>query len=285
MTSELPEIRRYSTAAEFMAACSAFLCEREAENNLLLGIGGAVGTSGSPYSTFYLASAGPSPIEGSFMMTPPHNLQLSAPVSDAAMHAVMDDLAVRGFQVPGVNGVAESSDRFIEIWCRRNGGRAEPTHGLYCYKLSEVRSVPRAPGGYRKARNEDFEMLVEWSHAFDRDADLDEKDDSQVRKALRIGLDSGHYFIWEDDQPVAMARTSGATPTGIRVSSVYTPRRLRGRGYATSLVADLSARELMLGRKFCFLFTDATNPTSNKIYQRIGYEQVCEFHQYSFVND
>jgi predicted GNAT family acetyltransferase len=36
------------------------------------------------------------------------------------------------------------------------------------------------------------------------------------------------------------------------------------------------------GKKFCFLFTDQANPTSNSIYQKIGYEPVCDFHEYTF---
>jgi hypothetical protein len=57
---------------------------------------------------------------------------------------------------------------------------------------------------------------------------------------------------------------------------VYTPPELRGRGYATALTAELSQRLLDQGRRFCFLFTDLTNPTSNAIYERIGYVRVAE---------
>jgi predicted GNAT family acetyltransferase len=57
---------------------------------------------------------------------------------------------------------------------------------------------------------------------------------------------------------------------------VYTPPQLRGRGYATSLVAELSRALLDAGRRFCFLYTDLANPTSNAIYERIGYVKVAE---------
>ncbi len=54
---------------------------------------------------------------------------------------------------------------------------------------------------------------------------------------------------------------------------MYTPPELRGHGYATSLVADLSALLLPRGRG-CTLFTNLANPTSNAIYERIGYARV-----------
>jgi uncharacterized protein len=62
----------------------------------------------------------------------------------------------------------------------------------------------------------------------------------------------------------------------VRIGPVYTPPELRGRGYATSLAAEVSRRRLAAGRRFCFLYTDLANPTSNAIYERIGYRRVCE---------
>lgn len=63
---------------------------------------------------------------------------------------------------------------------------------------------------------------------------------------------------------------------------MYTPPEARGRGYATSLTAAASADQLERGRRFCFLFTDLANPTSNAICQSIGYVPVCDMDQYRF---
>ena len=52
---------------------------------------------------------------------------------------------------------------------------------------------------------------------------------------------------------------------------MYTPPDCRRRGYASSLVAAITQQQLDEGRRFCFLFTDFANPTSNKIYQAVGY--------------
>ena len=63
---------------------------------------------------------------------------------------------------------------------------------------------------------------------------------------------------------------------GMRIGPVYTPPAFRGRSYATTLTADVSAAQLAAGRRFCFLYTDLANPTSNAIYERIGYRKVAE---------
>ncbi|BAY85818.1 GCN5-related N-acetyltransferase [Calothrix parasitica NIES-267] len=63
---------------------------------------------------------------------------------------------------------------------------------------------------------------------------------------------------------------------------VYTPPEYRKKGYASACVAGLSQTLLGEGYKFCFLFTDLSNPTSNKIYQKIGYQPVADWNNYSF---
>ena len=98
----------------------------------------------------------------------------------------------------------------------------------------------------------------------------------------RLSSPSAGILLWEDGgEPVSLAGWGGPTPNGIRIGPVYTPPELRGRGYATALSAELSQRLLdgrlfEGGRRFCFLYTDLANPTSNAIYERIGYRRVAE---------
>ncbi len=58
--------------------------------------------------------------------------------------------------------------------------------------------------------------------------------------------------------------------------------KYRRQGYASSCVAALSQTLLDQGRKYCFLFTDLANPTSNHIYQAIGYQPICDMNEYWF---
>ena len=50
------------------------------------------------------------------------------------------------------------------------------------------------------------------------------------------------------------------------------------------MVADLSQMLLDKGFKYCLLFTDLANPTSNNIYRQIGYQPVSDWNEYSFFN-
>ena len=67
----------------------------------------------------------------------------------------------------------------------------------------------------------------------------------------------------------------------VRVGPVYTPPELRGRGYASALVATVSADVRAAGNRG-ILYTDLENPTSNSIYRNIGYRAVSEVLSYEF---
>jgi predicted GNAT family acetyltransferase len=110
-------------------------------------------------------------------------------------------------------------------------------------------------------------------------------DEAEKNAALPL-RNSRHLVLWEvEGTPVSMAGYSGSTPNGIRVAPVYTPPENRGKGFAGACVAALSQKLLDDGRKFCFLYTDLANPTSNHIYQTIGYEPVADATVYSFSQE
>ena len=82
--------------------------------------------------------------------------------------------------------------------------------------------------------------------------------------------------------PLSMVRKAGKTPNGNFINFVYTPPHLRRNGYATEVVANISKMLLEEGNKYCFLFTDLSHPTSNSIYQKVGYRPVIDMNHYKF---
>ena len=81
---------------------------------------------------------------------------------------------------------------------------------------------------------------------------------------------------------MSMAARARPMTHGVVVNAVYTPPEMRGRGYASACVGHLSQHLLDSGYQFCCLFTDLSNPTSNNIYQRLGYHPVCDYDEYVF---
>ena len=71
---------------------------------------------------------------------------------------------------------------------------------------------------------------------------------------------------------------TGANPPAFgvaRIGPVYTPPEQRRKGYAGAAVAQVSQLFLDAGARVC-LYTDQANPTSNGIYQALGYGAVVD---------
>ena len=140
------------------------------------------------------------------------------------------------------------------------------------YASDAVVPVPDAPGRMRAAGDADRRLLGEWARAFAAETGLSEGPDEIARSIeARIGVDPG-IVLWDvDGAPVALAGGTESSPGIARVGPVYTPPEHRRRGYATSLVAAWTSQLLGGGMRRCVLFTDLANPTSNSIYQAVGY--------------
>jgi predicted GNAT family acetyltransferase len=81
--------------------------------------------------------------------------------------------------------------------------------------------------------------------------------------------------VWEvGGIPVSLAGVTRTVAGMVRVGPVYTPPALRRRGYAGAATAAVSQAALDAGARVVVLYTDLANPTSNALYQRLGYHPV-----------
>jgi uncharacterized protein len=270
---------RFHDPRRFLDEATPFLLRDEARHNLILGLSDTLASNPALYPelSFWVVREGDK-IVACALRTSPYNLVLAQPRDDEALTVLVgaiDDA------LPGVVGAVPEVDDFAAQWDAE--ARVVREQGVYA--LHSVAEVPRAAGSPREATTDDVELILEWFVAFVREALPDEEHDRsalarQIRQ--RLGSLSGGFTIWTDGGPVSMSGYGGRTPNGIRIGPVYTPPDHRGRGYATSLVAEQSARLLREGRTFCFLYTDLANPTSNAIYERIGYVRVCDSRHIAF---
>ena len=279
------EVVRGESVPAFLALAGEFLAAREAENNLIFGILSNLEADPSQYDAPpYLATVVDGErVVGAAIRTPPWRLVIADADDPAAPGLLADDLA--GQALPGVVGPAETAGRFAAAWVERTGAPMRLGRHERSFRLRRVIPPRPASGELVRARPEDRAVLAAWSKAFHEEAigdsapaqDYDANADRWIRGIGRTG------YLWVDEgRPVSLAGAGGLTPSGIRIGPVYTPPELRGRGYASNLVAAVSQQQLDAGRTFVFLFTDLANPTANKIYQAIGYEAVNDVDEYEF---
>jgi predicted GNAT family acetyltransferase len=137
------------------------------------------------------------------------------------------------------------------------------------------------PGELRAAATADRDQLIAWTAAFGAEAVPDQRPwDAAPMIDVRLRR-PGALWIWYDGgRAVSMLWISPPVGGVVRLSGVYTPPELRGRGYASACVAAVSGR-VLAGGHACVLYTDLANPTSNKIYQAIGYRPVMDARAWS----
>ncbi|MFL5960946.1 MAG: GNAT family N-acetyltransferase [Gaiellaceae bacterium] len=278
----MSDVVRLEDAAEFLAEAEPLLLADEARHNLILGIAATIRDGFYEEHRLWLARDGGRPAAAA-LQTPPYNLILARPASVEALTALVD--AVAGEGVPGVVGTVPEVERFADLYAERTGRRARRAMGQGVYQLERVIPPTAAAGRTRVADESDRDLVVRWFQEFMEEAvheGAPGRDDAERAVDRRYSVNTSGFLLWEDGgEPVSLAGWGGPTPNGIRVGPVYTPPQLRGRGYATALTAELSQRLLdgglfEGGRRFCFLYTDLANPTSNAIYERIGYTLVAE---------
>ena len=195
------------------------------------------------------------------------------------------DLQQRHLPPNGVNGRTPGSEIFTLEWMRRTGRQARLAHGLRAFKLEQVTAPPPAPGHLRAADAAAAELVGAWLHAFDVEAIPDEAGHRTPESVQRM-LNEGTVHLWEvDGRAVSLVNYGRPLVTGISIAPVYTPPDERGKGYASNAVAGLSQKLLDQGYAFVSLFTDLANPTSNKIYQQVGYRPVCDYADYVFEGE
>lgn len=268
------DIESFHSPVSFLGAARAFLVANEAANNLILGVTFAAVRGDYDVFAGWVARDG-AEVVAAAAQTPPHDLLLARSDSNRGV----DAMAAATHHVPGVIGATPEVDRFV-----RNFPDATRKFRQGVYQLSQLK-VKVDPGS-RRASDVERALLLGWMIDFMHEV-TGEADSDRARLNLERRLDRpadvGGVWVHESNgEIVCMSGYAGPTPNGMRIGPVYTPPEHRGNGYASRLVAAQSRWLLDHGRRFCFLYTDLDNPTSNSIYKRIGYEMVCESAEYSF---
>jgi RimJ/RimL family protein N-acetyltransferase len=231
-------------------------------------------------------SAGPVRAVGAvgsvFMYTPEFPLLLSSHVSEQAAAELARDLTAAGYQVPGINATQEAAGAFAAAWADRTGDAVTAHRRMRLFRLGKlIRPAPEPEGAARLATERDRDLLAEWFGAFAREVGDPPRHDHHAVIDERLGY--GGITVWEDDGvPVSMAGRTRTVARMVRVAPVYTPPELRGRGYAGAATAAVSQAALDAGLRDVVLYTDLANPTSNALYQRLGYRPVEDRVVFSF---
>ena len=266
----MPHLEPATNVRDFLDCVQPTLAEHDAEHGLLLGLleRAAEQPEESPAYLVRLA-------EGEATIAVAYHSGLNLVLSRGwAPHAnlLAADVRAQGLDLPGVVGPEAEVDALLAA----AGLRPAVVMPQLVYELRAVVWQAGIPGFIRPMDAADVDLVAGWLVGFHRDAlpELPYEPAEAIANAQARPA-AGLTYLWEvAGRPVAMAALARPTRRGITVNAVYTPPEHRRHGYASALVAAVSAEGLARGKAFCTLYTDRANPTTNAMYQRLGYREV-----------
>ncbi len=263
-------------AAAVLDEAGAFLRSKPAEHNLVLTLLNERAAHPEP-GRFWRAMRGTEVVAVMFQSPLDFHATIT-PAPPDAVAALADCAAQIAPDLPGVSGEAATAAHFAGCWAELLATPAAPVEGQRLYQLGTLRPPKGVPGQLRCAGQDDAPLLVEWVHGFENDTGgAGVSPDAMLRR-----LDAGLVSLWEDAGPVSMAARTAPLAGVTRVGPVYTPPEHRRHGYAAACTAAVTQAGLDAGAEHCVLFTQLTNPQSNAIYRRLGYEPIQETVHYRF---
>jgi hypothetical protein len=221
---------------------------------------------------------------GAAWITHPHPLGASEmPLS--CVPALLDFAAGLKRKPSGIAAPFAIAEEFQRQWLPRQSCQIQRRFEQCIYELRELIAPSPLEGAMRLAEDSDQKLLAQWCWNFVVDCRMVKGPDNGNGKIYaKQAIESRSRYLWEiDGRPVSMVGVPGRTKNGARISWVYTPPEERRKGYAAHLVAKVCELEMAKRKSRCFFYTDLDNPTSNHIYQSIGFKPISKPLHYSFL--
>jgi len=271
-------VTRFDDAEKVLADAGAFLASAPVENGLILALLAQRVAYPEPGQYWVARDDRSGAVYGVAFRSPVGFRVTLTPMAPAVVRAVVDAIADDDVELPGASGEAATAAAFAGHWAERRRAPVRPVDGQRLYEISELTMPTGVPGAMRGASVDDQDLLVEWVGDFE--VEIGERRSSDLDEFVERRL--ADFRVWCDDgAPVCIAAVTNPQAGVVRIGPVFTPPDRRGHGYAAALVGSMSRDALAAGNR-CTLYTDLTNPTSNAIYQRLGYRVVSEQLRYEF---
>ncbi|WP_318614084.1 GNAT family N-acetyltransferase [Sporosarcina sp. YIM B06819] len=280
------EFTPYKDVHEFALQAEPILAEKEDVYSLFFGVLQAI-KAGRYDNPFMATIEEGGQVLALIQMTPPHPLNLII-VDEKRVEAILDvligELVELEIEMSSVISLKSWAYRFVAKWQEQTGMGHQLLMDQGLYRLDEVNeALQPSPGSWRLANEGDCSLIEGWFTIFEEDTGLPITPLEDVKKRVATFVGEREVFLWQHEgKVVSMMKKARPTQHGVTVSFVFTPHEERKKGYARTIVAACST-ELLKNYDFCVLYTDLMNPTSNKIYQEIGYKRIADSVQLGFV--
>ena len=267
------EVRLHASVDEFRATAEPLYRRDPVGHTIELTL---LGANTFPDDSFLMTAWDNGRAVAAALQTPPYPLACNG-IPVTMIEPVVAHLARLRPDLDGVRGARDTALAFADSWRGVTGRSGTVTTEERLYRLGTLYTPTGVAGSPRAATEHDRDLLIKWVQLFFDEA-FGQSRNGDGAEFVEGAAQGGHRFVlWEvDGTPVSTAMLRIPAFGVSRIGPVFTPSTQRGRGYGsavTAAAADLAHRD---GTPDVVLFADLANPTSNAIYQRIGFEAVAD---------
>ncbi|CAM3844354.1 GNAT family N-acetyltransferase [Bacillus cereus] len=267
------QLHVYEEIVNFKEEVTPFLEKNEQENNLILGVLQMV------HQPIFMGIAKQGEEIAVVFLQTEEKKQIIVATSEITEEDIVElakKLAEVYPNVPGLIGNKKIVQRLAEEIAVLANKKTTVAMEQGIYELKQVKKKWNGDEVFREVNSDELTLIEQWIYQFCGDVNLPTTKEEAKQTAHTLITNHRLFGLEVDGKLVSVAAKTRPTKNNITVNFVYTPKEERKKGYASNCVAALSQRMLDEGYKTTTLYTDLANPTSNKIYQEIGYEQIAE---------
>lgn len=281
------EFKKYDDPNEFVKENEKFILEKEWLNNLMAGNYKDAVKDGIDENWLLARVTEGEQTELVMLLRKPWRLLIYSPTnnkSEELYRFAAEELYKIDPNLEGVNTEKEVSQIFAREFCKVAGKELKVRFEMRILVLEKLKEANlRDDVIFRKAEMKDKDTLIEFRRIFSEEALNENLSYEELEEIFYKNLERGFYVLEKDGKIVSIAVTNRHLSKGKSVGSVFTPKEERGKGYAYNIVYRLSKELLDSGLEYCVLFTDDSNPISNHVYEKIGYEKRADTTEILFV--
>ena len=281
------EFKKYDDPNEFIEENEKFILEKEWLNNLMAGNYKDAVTEGLNENWLLARVSDGGKPELIMLLRKPWRLLMYSPTnnkSEELYRFAAEKLYEIDPNLEGVNTEKEISQIFAKEFCKVAGKEPKVRFEMRILVLEKLNEAKlRDDVIFRKATEDDRPILKEYRRIFSEEALHEIVTEEDLEKKMEKHFSMGAYVLEKDGKIVATATSNRHLTKGKSIGNVFTPKEERGNGYAFNIVYRLSKEFLDSGMEYCVLFTDDSNPISNHVYEKIGYERRADTTEILFV--
>lgn len=279
------ELHSYQDISEYFNKVENLLLKNESFYNLKLGLVTAINnnTIETTNPLYLVVSENHQTIGCALRSNLDRPLAISK-MSKEALEKLVSYLIDQKIILAGIIGEVETVESFKNLWISRQPFNYKLNLHLGVYETKTVVDLDHSTElilGSTEHEKTIFNFVKGFcNECFTNTIHTDEN----IDKLCKRHIENKSIFLLKNKlgEIISMAANTRGSTNGGTISLVFTPPEYRGQGLGSSVTAKV-AKLILKDKQFANLFTDMTNPTSNSIYQKIGFKMIGENIHYDFI--